>query len=211
MKRSLLLKSLVVELKNDKNIFRGERSIMKTIKSKLVTLVAILVMATGAVVAAPAKAETINADQVMQRVRKEIVTLPFYGVFDNLAYKVDGSTVTLHGQVVRPTTRSDAESRVKRIPGVERVVNNIEVLPLSPYDDDIRVRTYYTVFGTSNLYRYAMSANPSIHIVVNRGRVTLEGVVANKADKQLAYIAARSVPGVFEVVNNLRAEDEKVS
>jgi hyperosmotically inducible protein len=98
---------------------------------------------------------------------------------------------------------------VAKVPGVARVVNNIEVLPLSSFDDAIRVRTYRAVFRTSSLYRYALGANPSIHIVVNRGRVTLEGVVANKMDSQLAYIAANSVPGVFGVTNNLRVEGRR--
>ena len=143
-----------------------------------------------------------------KKIRKELVTLPWYGVFDNLAFEVDGSTVTLHGQVVRPSTRKDAERRVKRIAGVEQVVNNIEVLPLSSFDDSIRARTYRAVFRTGGLHRYAMGANPSIHIVVDRGHVTLEGVVGNKMDKQLAYIAASGVFGTFSVTNNLRAEDD---
>ena len=148
--------------------------------------------------------DTLARQQVVRKVRKELVTLPWTGVFDNLAYKVEGSTVTLYGQVVRPTTRSGAESRVKRIEGVERVINQIEVLPLSPFDDRIRQRAYYTIFNTGSLYRYAMGANPSLRIIVNRGRLTLEGVVANEGDRRLANIAARSVPGVFEVTNNLR-------
>jgi hyperosmotically inducible protein len=134
------------------------------------------------------------------------VTLPFYGVFDNLAYEVNGDTVTLHGQVVRPSTRSDAEHRVRRLDGVSRVVNQIEVLPLSSFDDSIRYRAYRTVFGTGSLYRYAMGANPSIHIVVNRGHLTLEGVVGSEGDSRFAHIAARQVPGVFSVTNNLRVE-----
>jgi hyperosmotically inducible protein len=147
--------------------------------------------------------------ELQKKVRKELVTLPWYGVFDNLAYKVDGSTVTLYGQVVRPTTRSDAEHRVKRITGVTRVINNIRVLPLSSFDDSIRRRTYAEISRRAGLYRYFMGANPSIHIIVDRGHVTLEGVVANKTDAQLAYIAARSVPGAFSVRNNLRTDRER--
>jgi osmotically-inducible protein OsmY len=111
---------------------------------------------------------------------------------------------------VRPTTRKDAERNVARIPGVARVVNNIEVLPLSGFDDTIRVQTYRTVFRTGGLYRYAMGSNPSIHIVVNRGHVSLEGVVSNRMDSQLAYMAARNVPGVFSVTNNLQVEGANV-
>jgi hyperosmotically inducible protein len=139
-----------------------------------------------------------------KQIRHELVTLPYYGVFDNLAFKVEGDTVTLYGQVVRPTTRSDAQYRVAHLPGVARVVNNIQVLPLSSFDDSIRIRAYRTIFSYGGLYRYAMGANPSIHIIVDNGRLTLEGVVDNKGDANLAYIAARTVPGVFSVTNNLQ-------
>jgi len=141
---------------------------------------------------------------MIERVRKELVTLPYYGVFDNLGFDVSGNVVTLYGQVTRPSTRQDAARRVARMPGVSRVVNKIEVLPLSSFDNAIRVRTYRAVFRTGSLYRYALGANPSIHIVVNTGRVSLEGTVANEADRRLAYIAASGVSGVFSVTNNLR-------
>ena len=144
--------------------------------------------------------------QLQRRVRRELVTLPYYGVFDNLAYSINGDTVTLYGQVVRPTTRSDAEGRVKRIAGVRRVVNNIEVLPLSRFDDDIRRATYRSIARMGGLYRYLQGTNPSLHIVVNRGHVTLEGVVSGSGDRNLANMAARRVPGVFSVTNNLRVE-----
>ena len=184
---------------------------MKTIKKKIIALVAVFAFAASAATAAPVatEAQGFDAQQVSKKVRKELVTLPWYGVFDNLAYKVEGSTVTLYGQVVRPTTRRDAASRVARIPGIERVVNNIEVLPLSSFDDEIRVRTYRAIFNSGGLYRYALGANPSIHIIVNRGHVTLEGVVANAMDKQLANMAARTVAGAFSVTNNLVAESER--
>jgi len=139
-------------------------------------------------------------------VRKELVTLPYYGVFDNLAYKVEGDTVTLYGQVVRPSTRKDAERRIRKIEGVDRVVNNIEVLPVSGFDNTIRARAYRAIFRTGSLYRYAQGANPSVHIIVRNGHITLEGVVANRMDSQLAYTAASSIPGVFSVTNNLRVE-----
>ncbi len=148
----------------------------------------------------------ISNNDLNRKIRKELVTLPYYGVFDNLAYKLDGSTVTLYGQVVRPTTRSDAERRVSRIAGVSRVVNNIQVLPLSSFDDSIRRNTYRAIARSGSLYRYMMGANPSIHIVVDRGHITLEGVVANKGDATLAYMAANQVPGAFSVTNNLRVE-----
>jgi hyperosmotically inducible protein len=181
---------------------------MKAIKNRIIGVIAIVAIAAVAAIAAPgASNESGGGDQqVAQKVRHELVTLPYYGVFDNLAYEIDGNTVTLYGQVVRGVTRSDAGHRVAKISGVERVVNNIEVLPLSSFDDQIRVRTYRTIFNMGGLYRYAMGANPSIHIVVKGGHVTLEGVVANQADANLANIAARSVPGVFSVTNNLRSE-----
>ena len=177
---------------------------MKTINSRLVILVLLLVAGASMAFAAPPSAAPDV--QTMNEVRKQLVTLPYYGVFDNLAYQVDGDTVTLSGQVVRPMTRKDAERRVARVEGVRTVVNNIEVLPVSQFDDSIRVRTYRAVFRSGSLYRYAMGANPSIHIIVNRGRVTLEGVVSSKMDAQLAYMAARGVPGVFSVTNSLRIE-----
>jgi hyperosmotically inducible protein len=161
-------------------------------------------LAVLALVAPVALAGSKQKGTTMDKVRKELVTLPYFGVFDNLEYKVEGDTVTLYGQVVRPSTRQDAERRVTRIEGIDRVINNIEVLPLSGFDDSIRAREYRTIFRTGGLYRYAMGANPSIHIVVKNGNVTLEGVVSNQMDSQLAYIAARGVPGVFSVTNNLR-------
>jgi len=184
---------------------------MNRLKNKVIALLATLAIASSVAVAAtPTAPDQVDfTPQMMKKVRSELVTLPFYGVFDNLAFQVDGNVVTLSGQVTRPTTRKDAERRVAKIAGVARVVNNIEVLPLSSFDDAIRVRTYRAVFRTSSLYRYALGANPSIHIVVNRGRVTLEGVVANKTDSQLAYIAANGVPGVFGVTNNLRVEGRR--
>ena len=188
------------------NTIPGVKEKMKTIKHQLIAIAVTLAIAASAAVAAPTESSTHQ--QVTEQVRHELVTLPYYGVFDNLSYKVEGNTVTLYGQVVRPTTRKDVERRVAMIEGVQQVVNNIEVLPLSSFDDSIRVRTYRTLFRTGSLYRYAMGANPSIHIVVNRGHVTLEGVVSTEGDRRLAYITASGVPGVFSVTNNLRTERE---
>ena len=139
-----------------------------------------------------------------KKVRHELVMLPYFSVFDNLGYKVEGNTVTLYGEVTRPVLKSDAGRAVKHIEGVQNVVNNIEVLPLSPFDNQIRRAEYRAIFSFGSLYRYALGANPSIHIVVNNGHVTLEGVVDNEADKNLAYIRANGVPGVFSVTNDLR-------
>ena len=161
------------------------------------------------IVPAVALAQGAIDPQLSRRVRRELVTLPYYGVFDNLAYSINGGNVTLYGQVVRPTTRSDAERRVKRISGVTRVVNNIQVLPLSRFDDQIRVATYRSIANMGGLHRYLRGTNPSIHIVVDRGHVTLEGVVSGSGDRTLAYHAANRVPGVFSVRNNLRVENEE--
>ena len=176
---------------------------MKRINSRIAFIIATLVLVASMALASPPTGQRAS----LERVRKELVTLPYYGVFDNLEYQVEGSTVTLYGQVVKPLTRQDAERRVAKIEGVDHVVNNIEVLPLSGFDDSIRARAYRTIFRTGSLYRYAMGANPSIHIIVARGHVTLEGVVANRGDAQRAYIAARTVPGSFSVTNHLRIEE----
>jgi hyperosmotically inducible protein len=141
---------------------------------------------------------------LMKEVRHQLVLLPYYSVFDNLAYKVEGDKVTLEGQVVRPTLKSDAEAAVKSIEGVSSVVNNIEVLPLSPMDDQIRRAVYRAIYGETALFRYGTSAVPSIHIIVKNGNVTLEGVVDNESDKNLANLRASGVPNVFGVKNSLR-------
>jgi hyperosmotically inducible protein len=183
---------------------------MNTFKGKVLAVAAALLLSASAAVAAPATEQGTGSAQLAKKVRKELVTLPWYGVFDNLAYEIDGSTVTLYGQVVQPSTRKDAERRVAKLSGVGRVVNNIEVLPLSPFDDDIRARTYRAIFGwNSPLFRYGRGVNPSIHIIVSGGHVALEGVVSNEGDRRLAYILANGVSGVFSVTNNLRAENER--
>jgi hyperosmotically inducible protein len=184
---------------------------MNKLKNRILALVAMLAIATTAALGAPktTDGQFMSQEQVSKKVRHELVTLPYYGIWDNLAYKVEGSTVTLYGQVVRPSTRKDAERRVRKIKGVEQVVNNIEVLPLSSFDDSTRVRTARALSRTGGLYRYLLGANPSLHIIVNNGHVALEGVVANKGDRQLAYIVARGVPGAFSVTNNLRVEGQE--
>ena len=149
-------------------------------------------------------------DRIVKEVRHELVMLPFYGVFDNLSYKVDpDGTVTLLGQVARPVLKTDAENAVKRIEGVTTVVNSIEVLPTSMIDDQIRRATYRAIFGNAALSEYQMRAVPPIHIIVKNGRVTLEGVVARQMDKQIAGVQANSVPGVFAVTNNLVVEEDE--
>jgi hyperosmotically inducible protein len=144
-----------------------------------------------------------------QEVRHELVMLPWLGVFDNLQFQVQGDHVILSGQVTRPTLRSGAENVVKRIEGVERITNNIEVLPLSPFDDDIRLAAARSIYGFGPLNRYALGAQPPIHIIVKNGHITLQGVVANQTDAQMAYMRARQVPGAFSVSSELRVENAR--
>lgn len=147
-----------------------------------------------------------SSDQEIAReVRHELVMLPYYSLFDWLEFKVDEGTVTLSGQVVRPTLKSDAEHVVNSIKGVDKVVNQIEVLPLSPLDDQIRLRVARTIFNFGGpLYRYGLQAVPSIHIIVRNGNVTLKGVVDSEADGNLAKIKANGVANVFSVRNELQ-------
>ena len=159
-----------------------------------------------AAISADERTSSRGTDRVVREVRHELVMLPYYGVFDNLAYKVEGYTVTLVGQVTRPTLKSDAENVVKKIEGVEHVKNEIEVLPPSPGDDRIRRAEYRAIYGDTVLNRYALQAVPPIHIIVKNGNVALEGVVATEADKNVAGIRANGVSGVFAVANNLRVE-----
>jgi hyperosmotically inducible periplasmic protein len=149
-------------------------------------------------------------DRITREVRHELVMLPFYGVFDNFSYQVgsDG-TVTLNGEVSRPTLKADAENAVKHIEGVERVVNKIEVLPTSINDDRIRRAAYRAIYGNSVLSQYQLRAVPPIHIIVKNGHITLEGVVARQMDKQIAGVQANGVHDAFSVTNNLRVEEEE--
>lgn len=141
-----------------------------------------------------------------REVRHELVTLPYYDVFDNLEFRVDGGHVTLSGQVARPTLKSSAENVVRNIEGVEKITNNIEVLPLSQNDERLRIAVYRAIYGHTALQRYSVRSVPPIHIIVKNGNVTLEGVVADEGDKNIANIQANGVSGVFSVKNNLRVE-----
>ncbi len=145
-----------------------------------------------------------SQERIQREVRHELLMLPYFGVFDNIAYKVDGFTVTLLGQVVRPSLKSDAESAVKHIEGVEKVDNQIEVLPPSPMDDGIRMRLFRAIYGYPSLQKYALGVQKPIRIIVKNGHVTLEGVVDNDGDKNLANLRANGVSGIFSVANNLQ-------
>ena len=151
-----------------------------------------------------AQNEPKPVNRLMKEVRHELLMLPYYSVFDNLEYRVEGDKVVLVGQVVRPTLKSDAEAAVKSIEGVRAVENQIEVLPVSPMDDQSRRALYRAIYGDAGLFRYGVSSVPSIHIIVKNGNVTLEGVVDNESDKNLAGLRANGVPNVFSVKNNLR-------
>ena len=152
---------------------------------------------------------TLLAADLSKEVRHELVMLPYYGVFDNLAYRVDGSKVTLFGQVREPKLKSDAEKAVKSVEGVSAVDNQIEVMPLSASDDQVRIAVYRAIYSKPSLQRYQLGAVPPIHIIVKNGDVTLEGPVANEMDKSVAGIAANGVGGVHKVTNNLRPESSK--
>lgn len=161
------------------------------------------------VIAGAASAQQIvpREDRVSNALYSELITLPFYGVFDHLSFEVGkGGVVTLRGAVRRPIVKDDAEARAKRVPGVEEVRNEIEVLPVSPQDDRIRLAAYRAIYRHDVLERYALSAVPPIHIIVKNGAIRLEGVVDTKMDAQLAESQARSVAGTFAITNNLQVE-----
>jgi hyperosmotically inducible protein len=152
---------------------------------------------------------TVNNANTIRKIRKELVTLPFYGLFDNLAFNYEEGVVTLYGQVSRPTLKKDAARVVERLAGVDQVINRIEVLPLSNFDDRIRIAVYRAIYRQPGLDRLSLQAVPPIHIIVKNGNVTLEGVAANKGDAARAFIAANGVSGVFSVKSNLRIEKNK--
>lgn len=145
-----------------------------------------------------------SQDRLVREVRHELIMLPYYGVFDTLSFRIEGRTVVLDGQVVDPVVRADAGNSVKHIEGVEKVVNNIEVLPPSAMDDRIRRAVYRSIYSFGPLFKYGGMAVPPIHIIVKGGRVTLDGVVDSEADKNLAGLRANQVPGTFQITNNLR-------
>lgn len=175
------------------------------------TVLAILLFAApGSQNSLASETPQINRARIIREIQRELRMMPYYGVFDWIEFEVqpDG-TVVLRGKVIRPSTKSEAEARVKEIEGVKNVINEVEVLPPSPHDDRLRIALYRTIYGwDSPLFRYAHQATPSIHIIVDRGRATLKGIVANKADAQQAYMRARGVPGLFDVKNELIVESE---
>jgi hyperosmotically inducible protein len=141
--------------------------------------------------------------RITKEVRHRILMLPDFGTFDNIAFKLNGYDVVLIGQVTRPSLKDDAQRVVQKIEGVERVVNQIEVLPASGFDDRLRRDLFIAIYRYGPLQHYGVGSNRPIHIIVNHGHVTLEGVVDRQSDKNLAGIRANGVPGVFSVQNNL--------
>lgn len=149
-----------------------------------------------------------TGSRLQQQVRRELVTLPFYNLFDTLSFRIDGDTVTLTGKVTRPTLKTDAERVVQRVEGVTAVRNQIQVLPVSPNDDRLRLSLYRSIYGHTMLQTLAIRAVPPIHITVENGNVTLEGAVLNAMEKTVAGMQASAVPGVFSVTNNLAVDSE---
>ena len=149
------------------------------------------------------------AREIEVKVFKKLINLPYYGVFDHISYRVDDSTVTLSGKVARARNKNDAENAVEKITGVKQVINNIEILPPSPFDDRIRLRVLRS-FAAKGLFRYLQEPNPIVHLIVDGGRLTLEGYVANRGDYNLMNILANGVSDVFSVTNNLTVEKERL-
>jgi len=179
-------------------------------KRKLVVvLVTLFALATLGIAQDRDQPSAKSQERITREVRHELLMLPYFGVFDNIAFKVDGYNVTLVGEVVRPSLKSDAENVVKHIEGVEKVDNQIEVLPPSPMDDGLRRRLFRTIYGYPGLEKYALGVQKPIRIIVKSGRVTLEGVVDNESDKNLVNLRANTVPGIFSVTNNLQVVPSK--
>jgi hyperosmotically inducible periplasmic protein len=175
------------------------------IQGALLAAVMLAAAATGTAGLAQSKSAFDNTN-IVREVRHELVQIPWYSVFDNLSYTVEGSVVTLNGQVRDGNIKDEAGSAVKGIPGVTKVVNNIEILPASPMDNQIRTALYRAIYNEPELQRYAEGILRNIHIIVNQGHVTLEGTVDNQTDKNLAYLRANGVPDVFSVTNNLQVQ-----
>jgi hyperosmotically inducible protein len=197
---------------NSTRIKENHLSLLKTTKW-LVSLALAFLFATVGTTTAFAKsapmvatgtAQAPSAAWLNKKVYDRLVTIPWYGVFDNLAYRIQGSKLTLIGQVVFPLSRSSVAAAVKGLPGVKKIVNDVQNLPFTPFDNQVRRAEYRSIFGYEPLFRYSMGVNPAIHIIVKNSRVTLVGVVNSKTDRQLAGIRAKMVPFVFSVKNDLR-------
>lgn len=178
---------------------------MKVLKSFLILSIAILGFSyVNAEARSFSESDDVSNQRIERKVYSEILKLPFYGIFDIIRFQVNNGTVTLSGKVINAINRKSAEKRIIRLAGVNNVVNNIEVLPLSRFDNSIRRRTLRTITSRGgNLFRYFLGPNSAIKIIVDRGHVSLEGFVRTKADSRLANLLANSVSGTFSVKNNL--------
>ena len=175
----------------------------------LVCLLTLCSLSVGAQNAQRGEPSGKSEERITREVRHELLMLPYFGVFDNIAFKVNGYDVTLLGQVVRPSLKSDAENAVKRIEGVEKVDNQIEVLPPSSTDDQLRIQIFRSIYQYPPLQKYELGVQKPIRIIVKNGRLTLEGVVDNESDKNLVGLRANGVPGIFSVTNNLQVTGGK--
>lgn len=164
------------------------------------------ILATSPLISASLPTAQTEQQRLAEQIRKELATLPFYGVFDQMSFSLDGRKVILSGEVTRSVLKSSALNVVKRIAGVEEVDNQIEVLPISPNDDRLRISLHRTIFGQASLGRYTLGAIPPVRILVKNGDVTLAGTVINEMDKNLAGLFANQVAGVFSVTNQLVVE-----
>lgn len=173
---------------------------MKSLRNLFLVALAVTIFSF---VTVNAQSQNISESAIEKKVFKEIIRLPYYGVFDHIAYKVDGGTVTLYGKTSSLGTRKSAERVVKKIPGVIEVVNNIDELPLSSFDNRIRRQVLREFANAPGIYGYVAGVNPSVRIIVENGRVTLEGYVSNKSTSNLMNLLANRVPGTFKVTNNL--------
>jgi len=169
-------------------------------------LAIVMIAASGAAAQVTASPDSVILEN---KVQKELKKLPYYGVFDHIAFEVKGNTVILSGKVLNAINRGHAESYVGSIEGVAEVVNNIELLPPSSFDDGIRRRTVRAFANGGSVYRYLQGPNPSMRIIVDGGRLTLEGVVSSDGDVRFANILAKGIPGVFEVKNNLTVASDR--
>jgi len=185
---------------------QGETAMKRTL---VVVVVTLLTLATLGFAQDRDQPSARSQERITREVRHELLMLPYFGVFDYIAFRVDGSTVTLLGQVARPSLKSDAENAIKHIEGVEKVDNQIEMLPPSPMDDGLRIRLFHEIYGYPPLEKYALGVQKPIRIIVKSGRVTLQGVVDNDADKNFAGVRANGVPGIFSVTNNLQVVPSK--
>lgn len=176
---------------------------------RVVVVLTLLTLTTLSIAQDRGQPSARSEERITREVRHELLMLPYFDVFDYIAFRVDGSTVTLLGQVVRPSLKSDAENAIKHIEGVEKVDNQIEILPPSPMDDGLRIRLYRAIYGYAALEKYALGVQKPMRIIAKNGRVTLEGVVDNETDKNLAGLRANSVPGIFSVTNNLQVVPPK--